>query len=101
MAEIKVPASDLSRKTSSTSRKKSTVARKSGTPRQLGPSSRDKEARMQAMIDAAVALFSEEGYSAVSTLSNCRTCGLFRDPFVSLLRRQAWIVDGDLQQSSG
>ena len=67
MAEIKVPASDLSRKTSSTSRKKSTVARKSGTPRQLGPSSRDKEARMQVMIDAAVALFSEEGYSAVST----------------------------------
>ena len=33
----------------------------------LNPSSRDKEARMRAMTDAAVALFSEEGYSAVST----------------------------------
>lgn len=33
----------------------------------LSPSSRDKDARMRAMTDAAVALFSEEGYSAVST----------------------------------
>ncbi len=43
------------------------MARRSAKSTQLGPSSRDKEARMQAMIDAAVALFSEEGYSAVST----------------------------------
>lgn len=33
----------------------------------LNPSSRNKEARMRAMTDAAVALFSEEGYAAVST----------------------------------
>ena len=34
---------------------------------ELGPASRDREARMRAMTDAAVALFSEEGYAAVST----------------------------------
>lgn len=34
---------------------------------ELGPASRDREARMRAMTEAAVDLFSEEGYGAVST----------------------------------
>jgi AcrR family transcriptional regulator len=34
---------------------------------ELGPESRDKEARIHSMIDAAISLFSEEGYEAVST----------------------------------
>lgn len=36
-------------------------------PAELGPASRDREARMRSMTDAAVELFSEEGYGAVST----------------------------------
>src|SRR5215510_9913328 len=38
-----------------------------GNGLRLGPASRDRKARMRTMTDAAVALFSEEGYSAVST----------------------------------
>jgi TetR/AcrR family transcriptional regulator, regulator of cefoperazone and chloramphenicol sensitivity len=43
------------------------VASSNTKPTRLSPSSRDKEARMRAMTDAAVALFSEEGYAAVTT----------------------------------
>ncbi|MFI5045661.1 MAG: TetR/AcrR family transcriptional regulator [Acidimicrobiia bacterium] len=43
------------------------MARKTAGAGQLGPASRDKKARMRAMTAAAVELFSEEGYSAVST----------------------------------
>src|SRR5689334_15503506 len=49
----------------------------------LGPESRDKEARMRAMIDSAVELFADEGYSAVSTrriaeAAGCSETLLFR-----------------------
>lgn len=58
------------------------VATASSAPA-LGPESRDKEARMRAMLDAAVALFSEEGYAAVSTrriaeVAGCSETLLFR-----------------------
>src|SRR5690348_4602431 len=49
----------------------------------LGPESRDKEARMRSMLDAAVALFAEDGYAAVSTrriaeVAGCSETLLFR-----------------------
>jgi AcrR family transcriptional regulator len=49
----------------------------------LGPESRDKEARMRAMLDGAIELFAEEGYSAVSTrriaeAAGCSETLLFR-----------------------
>jgi AcrR family transcriptional regulator len=47
--------------------KEDTVAGSTPNGEPLGPASRDRKARMRAMTDAAVALFSEEGYSAVST----------------------------------
>ena len=43
------------------------MSRSHAEPAELGPASRDREARMRAMTDAAVELFSEEGYGAVST----------------------------------
>ena len=43
------------------------TARKTAGVGRLGPASRDKKARMRTMTAAAVELFSEEGYSAVST----------------------------------
>lgn len=50
---------------------------------ELGPESRDKEARMRAMVDAAITLFAEEGYGPVSTrriadLAGCSETLLFR-----------------------
>jgi len=49
----------------------------------LGPESRDKDARMRAMIDSAVTLFADEGYSSVSTrriaeAAGCSETLLFR-----------------------
>ena len=67
MASDRAGTTKLPRTKSAQNGKGKAVARKSAKPNQLGPSSRDKEARMDAMIDAAVALFSEEGYAAVST----------------------------------
>jgi TetR/AcrR family transcriptional regulator, regulator of cefoperazone and chloramphenicol sensitivity len=50
---------------------------------ELGPESRDKEARMRALVDAAIKLFAEEGYGPVSTrriaeLAGCSETLLFR-----------------------
>ena len=49
----------------------------------LGPESRDKEARMRAMLDGAIELFAEEGYASVSTrriaeAAGCSETLLFR-----------------------
>lgn len=43
------------------------MARRRQTAVALGPESRDREARMRAMVDAAVTLFAAEGYGPVST----------------------------------
>lgn len=60
-------------------------ARRAVTAKQqeLGPESRDKEARMRAMVEAAITLFAEEGYGPVSTrriakLAGCSETLLFR-----------------------
>lgn len=49
----------------------------------LGPTSRDKEARIRSMVEAAIKLFSEESYAEVSTrrvaeLAGCSETLLFR-----------------------
>lgn len=41
----------------------------------MGPETRDREARKRAMIDAAIALFSDEGYDGVSTRAVAERAG--------------------------
>lgn len=48
---------------------------KDATARALGPESRDRGARMQAIVDAAVELFAADGYDAVSTRAIAERAG--------------------------